>query len=164
MTTSSNPSGSPPVPRRRRREPGITTTQILAVVTLVVTLYFLVDISRRAIIGYRLHRQTVELEQEIVSLQAEQERLHRLKEYVRSDEYVARVAREELKMVRPGERLYVIVVQAPEPGAKVATLLQNLPPLPPGYAQLKAPSQSDSHLAEWWAVFFDSPFPGAGAR
>lgn len=129
---------------------------MLAVVALVLALYFLVDISRRTLIGYRLQRQAVELQEQIAGLESEQERLEELRQYVQSEEYVARLAREELKMVRAGERLYVVVVRPPlEQPASPLPSAPAPPPAAPGH-------EPQSHFQEWWAVFFDGPPPGSG--
>lgn len=162
MTDASSSSGSPPILSRRRLDRGITTIQILAIITLVLTLYFTIDISRRALIGYRLHRQTVELQAEIAALEREQERLRELRDFVQSEEYVSRLARQELKMVRPGERLYVVVIQTPESGQEAETR-EAAAAVAAGPAGAAAASSGRvSHLPQWWAVFFDSLPPGTG--
>lgn len=86
----------------------ISFTQFMTIIALVVTVYFIVDFSDKVIASYRIHRVEARLSQEIEEGKAERQRLEERLKYVQTDEYVERVAREELKWGRPGETLVIV--------------------------------------------------------
>lgn len=80
-------------------------------------------------LGHQMRLEEQQLEYIVATEQARHEELVAELEYVRSDEYVERWAREEARMVRPGE---VPVVVVPEPSAEPSSDAQPTPtPQPP---------------------------------
>ncbi len=92
----------------------ISLTQFMTIIALVITVYFIVDFSDKALASYRIRRIEARLIQEIEEEKAERRRLEERLKYVQTDEYVERVAREELRWGKPGETL-VIVPTPPQP-------------------------------------------------
>ncbi len=121
-------------------------TQIVTIVVATMAISMIVDFGRKAATNYRIRREELRLEQEIAAERAKHEALVALKEYVQTDEYVERIAREELKWVKPGE---IAVVPIP--------LNEEPPPIPEAYSAPTQPPQRESHWQEWWALFFDRP-------
>ena len=91
-----------------------------------------------------------QLTTEITQLEKDQADLTRERDYVQSDDYVESWARDEGKMLLPGEHLVIPVgsQNAAEATAEPAqqAAVQTTPPDPPKW-QL------------WWALFFDSEPP-----
>ena len=131
---------------KAKRHRTVPLTQIVIIVVATMAISMIVDFGRKATANYRIRNEESRLEQEIAAERAKHEALLARREYVQTDEYVERVAREELKWVKPGE---IVVVPIP----------LNRKPLPtpetvPAPAKL---SQGESHWQEWWTLFFDRP-------
>lgn len=63
----------------------------------------LVVIGGKAAQGYEMRQEARALEQRIEQLKKENRRLTQDLDYLRSDQYIEKVAREELGLVRPGD-------------------------------------------------------------
>jgi cell division protein FtsB len=97
-----------------------------------------------------LQRKYADLQAEIDRLEREQSDLIKERNYVRGDEFVENWARDEGKMIRPGEVLVVPVPSAQQTGAT---------PEPQSTVEaMTVPNQSEQWQL-WWALFFDSPPP-----
>ena len=131
--------------KRRRTVP---FTQIITIVVATMAISMIVDFGRKATANYRIRREETRLEQEIAAERAKHEALLARREYVQTDEYIERVAREELKWVRPGETLVVPVPLNRQP-----------PPTPQTPPAPTEPLPRESHWQEWWTLFFDRPPP-----
>jgi cell division protein FtsB len=94
---------------KKRHQSIISLPKVVAIVTLTLVAVLLVDFGRKALENHQIKRQ-VDWLREQVAVEAEtnaalQERL----EEVSSDAYVEQIARERLKMVKPGEAAVVVV-------------------------------------------------------
>ena len=85
-------------------------TQLVTIVVATMAISMIVDFGRKATANYRVRREESRLEQEIAAERAQHEALLARREYVQTDESVEKVAREELKWVKPGE---IVVVPVP---------------------------------------------------
>lgn len=100
-------------PRRRRLAPLLLFFAALAVVG-----YFVFTAMDGVVSTNALDARVAGLQEEIDELEWEAEQLEALVTYLDSDEYIERVAREELGLVRVGEEAFAI--QAPlRPGIEV---------------------------------------------
>lgn len=61
-----------------------------------------------ALLSQRLNRDEQRLQQEIAELQHQQAKLEAIRDYLRTDEYIERIARRVLGLVRPGETLVIV--------------------------------------------------------
>jgi len=150
---------------RPKKTPLISGTQFAAIVVLTIALFLIVDFGRRTTAGYYVSQTEKRLDAEIEALLARQETLQERLEYVQTDEYVERWAREQAHMVRPGDRRLIVVT--PEP----STLSPEQPP-----AALPLPDSSAAQGAaqgaaqervpnwhHWWRLFWDTE-PGTLRR
>ena len=136
--------------------PRINGIQVVFAVILTVALTLAINFSTRISAGRPLQEARRQVLAEIETLRADQANLIAERDHARSDIYVQRWARDEGKMVRPGERLvipvptentlYIPPVSASDSGAALRVEVQTLPRRPPNW-----------HL--WWALFFDRPPP-----
>jgi cell division protein FtsB len=134
--------------RRERRLP-LPPTDILTVVGITMAILFLLAFGGKALEGYRLYRYNEQLRAEIAELQRKQEELRAQATYVQSAEYVEKVAREEYRWVRPGDKLLIPIFRSqPAPPATPT------PQAPAGEAMPNA--ASGSHWAEWQELLFGS--------
>ena len=131
---------------KAKRHRTVPFTQIVTIVVATMAISMIVDFGRKATANYRIRNEELRLEQEIAAERAKHETLLARREYVQTDEYVERVAREELKWVRPGE---IVVVPIPLNRKPLST-----PETSPAPAQSL---QGESYWQEWWALFFDRP-------
>jgi cell division protein FtsB len=131
---------------KTKRNRTVPLTQIITIVVATMAISMIVDFGRKAAANYRIRREEIRLEQEIVAERAQHEALLASREYVQTDEYVEQVAREELKWVRPGE-----VVVVPVPLHREALPTVEASPIP------VKPLPGESHWQEWWDLFFDRP-------
>lgn len=122
--------------------------QLLSVLACTLAIFFIISFVGKALEAYHLRRQVDLLQEQITLLEKEKVALEDQMEYVRSDAYAEKVAREQLKWSRPGETVFVFVprqANTPQIAPPAAT------PTRPG---LPAPSGWQSHWPEWWALLF----------
>lgn len=84
-------------------------------VAAVVVVYFLATAGFNFMRMEQLRRQEDQVQAEIRTLQQRYQRLEALKAYLNSDEYIEAVAREELGLVRKGERAFIAISTVPTP-------------------------------------------------
>jgi cell division protein FtsB len=109
---------------KKRHQSIVSLPKVVTIVSLTLVAVLSVDFGRKALENYQIKHQ-VEWLREQVDVEGEtnaelQERL----EYVSSDAYVEKIARERLKMVKAGETAVVVIPASTEqsslPGAPVA--------------------------------------------
>ncbi len=140
-----------PSPRVERRRTGqLSGVQVMFAVILAIGLLLAINFSSRISEGQPIQEAYVRVQNEIESLKLEQARLVAERDYVRSDAYVERWARDEGRLVRAGEVLVVPVPSAtgldPTPIPEISAQVETAPP-PPDPWRL------------WWALFFDGAPP-----
>ncbi|MBC7265307.1 MAG: septum formation initiator family protein [Chloroflexi bacterium] len=124
--------------------------QLLSVLACTLVIFFVISFVGKAIEAYQLQRQVSLLEAQVKALEKEGAALEDQLEYVRSDAYVEKVVREQLKWSRPGETVFL-----PLPRLANRTQASPLPTTPAGPALVTTP-QWQSHWPEWWALLFGS--------
>jgi len=117
---------------------------------LAIGLILAINFSTRIAAGKPVQEAYERVQAEIEQLKQEQARLIEERDRARSDAFVEAWARDEGKMVRPGEVLIVPVpagetVQA-TPVAQLTLVVETKPPEPDPWRL-------------WWGLFFDSPPP-----
>lgn len=143
---------TPEKPKRqeRKRTSQLSGLQIMFAAILAIGLILGLNFTRLFSAGQPLQQTYNQLTSEITQLEKDQADLTRERDYVQSDDYVESWARDEGKMVLPGEHLVIPVGSqsasevTPEPVQQAA--VQTTPPDPPKW-QL------------WWALFFDTDLP-----
>jgi len=143
----------PEKPKRqdRKRTSQLSGLQIMFAAILAIGLILGLNFTRLFTAGQPLQQTYNQLTTEIAQLDKDQADLTRERDYVQSDDYVESWARDEGKMLLPGEHLVIpvgsqnIAEATAEPAAQQAAV-QTTPPDPPKW-QL------------WWALFFDSDPP-----
>lgn len=108
----------------------------------------LVMIGGKAVQGYEMRQEARAIQQRIEQLKQENRRLSRELDYLKSDEYIEKVAREELGLVRPGD---VPVVIVPPDGQRVQSTLPIPTPTPS-----PTPSPERRSIPNWqrWLALF----------
>ena len=91
-----------------RRLPKLSLTRAVAILAALAVGYFIFTAVGDALLSQRLNRDEQRLQQEIASLEQDQAQLQAIRDYLRTDEYVERVARRVLSLVRPGETLVIV--------------------------------------------------------
>ena len=103
---------------RKKRQGRISLPKLVAIVTFTLLAVLMVDFGRKALENYQIQRQVAWLDEQVEQERRTNEALQEELEYVSSDPYVVKIARERLKLVKPGERAVVVlplVVEAPSP-------------------------------------------------
>jgi cell division protein DivIC len=99
----------------------LSSAKIIFGITALIVVYFLVIFAGSRFRAEQADNQRSQLQAEIDSMQERYERLQALEQYLQSDEYVEKIAREQLGLVKPGETGVVILPlqpsPAPSPGA-----------------------------------------------
>ena len=127
-----------------KRPPLISGTQFVAIVIVTVAIFFIVDFGQRATAGYYVSQAEKTLKAQIHAELTRRAELEVTREYVASEEYVERWAR-ETHMKRVGDQPLIIVT----PRAEQRRQGEALP------ASTPTPSTSDATWVEWWRLFFD---------
>lgn len=143
----SSPDISPKPPKSRNQLSG---AQVTFAAILAVGLALVISLSSRILAGQPLEQAYNRVLVEIDQLRLEQSRLITERDYVRSDAYVERWAREDGKMVREGE---VLIIPVPS-GANI-----NPAPTPVPLAEIETTLPGPEPWNLWWALFFDSEPP-----
>ena len=136
---------------RKKRVPVISLTQFVAIVTVTLALTMLFGFAYKMNSYARIRLEADRLQARFERVHAEHEALKARKLYVQSDEYMEKVAREEFKWSRYGDRL-VSVKTLPAPTPFPTSLLQSVPSFEPTVPQWKS----------WWKVFFGDTLPTYG--
>ena len=79
-----------------------------AVICLILVIWTAFHFAKNAYRNYQLNQQILTLQKEIEALRLRGAQLEEEIENWRSPEYVERVAREELGLVKPGETVYIL--------------------------------------------------------
>ena len=99
---------------RRRGLTSISLAQVMAFIGLILAGYFIVGFARVAVMAHQLKNEKAQLQAEVAAIDRDIAELEAKKEYVQSDEYVERAAREELKMSREGDQVFAPVFETSE--------------------------------------------------
>ena len=128
---------------RERRLP-LPPMDIVTVSVCTIAIFFVLAFGGKALESYRLRRHNDELRQEIAELEQETAELEARLTYVQSAEYVEQVAREQYKLVKPGEKL---IIPIPRQGPLVVTT-----PTPSLPTSEDVAEQTASYWPAWWAL------------
>src|SRR2546423_14031190 len=93
-----------PIVVRRPVGPPPLALRLAAVLVVPLLLYALVATGQKALDNYRLNQEADALRAQVVGLRAENIRLQQQIEQARTDTDLETVAREQLGLVRPGDR------------------------------------------------------------
>jgi cell division protein FtsB len=132
---------------QERRLP-LPPTDIVTVLVCTAVVFFTLAFGGKALESYRLQRQNARLNAEIAALQDEQKELQAELEYVRKPDYVEKVAREQYKWTKPGEKLMITIFRYRPAAAGVA-------PSPPA-TDGSTNSPPTSYWSEWWRLLSTS--------
>jgi len=119
-------------------------SHIIAIVMLLLMLSLVIHFVNQVLQSAHLTVQREELEAEVAQLEAETQHLLGAVEYVESDLYVERVAREELGYAREGETVVLPLFVAPTPTSLPKRSEAEIPPPPPPQPNWQG----------WWESFF----------
>jgi len=100
---------------RKKRQRMISTPKVVAIVTFTLVAVLSVDFGRKALDNYHIQRQVEWLSQQVAAERETNQALQETLQYVESDAYVEKAARESLGLVKPGEVAVVPVRQAESP-------------------------------------------------
>ena len=131
---------------RPKDPPLISGTQFAAIVVLTISLFLIVDLGRRTTAGYYVSQAEKDLKAQIRAELALKQKLMERLEYVKTDAFVEQWAREQARMVRPGDRPLILVTP-------VASLAAPLAAQPSNDAPSTDPVPNWHH---WWRLFFNS--------
>lgn len=92
--------------RQRRRK--MLRARLLILIILVLAILAIIPFGRGFVSTYQLRHEIETLEKEIGAMRMRNDTLEQEIERMKSPEYVERVAREELGLVKPGETLYIL--------------------------------------------------------
>jgi cell division protein FtsB len=81
----------------------------------VAVVYILVTGALGALRAHQLRQEEERLRAEVANLQRRQRWLEALQQYMQSDEFIELMARQELGLVRPGEKGIVVLPPSPTP-------------------------------------------------
>jgi cell division protein FtsL len=124
------PVGPPPIALR-----------LAAVLAVPLLLYALVATGQKALDNYRLNQDADALRSEIVQLRQENIDLQRKIEVARTDSAIESIARQQLGLIKPGDKPLVIAGSTASAPASPQPAAQPQPPEVPIWRQ-------------WWNYFF----------
>jgi len=128
---------------RERRLP-LPPTDIITVLVCTAAVFFVLAFGGKALEGYRLQRHNAMLRTQSAALEEEQQQLQARLEYVQKPEYVEKVAREQYKWAKIGEKLIITIFRR-RPAVEAA------PTSLPSTGEVPA-TQASSHWTAWWKL------------
>jgi cell division protein FtsB len=135
---------------KRRRTGQLSGLQVMFAAILAIGLILGLNFTSLISAGRPLQELYDSVSEEIEQLEQEQAELLVERDYARSDTYVESWARDEGKMVRPGD---VLVIPVPSGVIMEATA----EPTPAIDVETTPPEPESWTL--WWRLFFDTPPP-----
>jgi cell division protein FtsL len=117
--------------------------RLAAVLAVPLLLYALVATGQKALDNYGLNQQANQLRGQVSALRAENIQLQQQIEAARSDTAIERIARQQLGLIRPGDKPVVLVDADTPPAERPATPARRPDPA--------TPAQPVWH--QWWAYF-----------
>jgi len=135
--------------RKRQRLPA-PPTNIITVIASTLAVFFILAFGGKALEAYRLQRHNALLRKEIAALEEQQQQLPARLEYVKSPEYVEKVAREQYKWTKPGQTLIIPIFRRRPIAVASPT------PLSQSTAETTTSTPSTSHWSEWWNLLASS--------
>ena len=122
----------------------VFTSKPVLIIEVVILILFGFNVGKEMLKKKAIEREVTALENEITSLESENTELEDLLQYVKTEEFAKREAREKLNLVGPGEE--VIVIPRADAGlAKEAGV---------SGASEEAPAKFASAM-RWWNYFFE---------
>jgi cell division protein FtsB len=101
--------------------PHLSSARVIFGITALIVVYFLVTFAGSYFRARQADNQASQLQNQIDSMSSQYDRLQALEQYLQSDDYVEKAAREQLGLVKPGEiGIVALPTQAsptPVPGA-----------------------------------------------
>jgi cell division protein FtsB len=131
--------GEPSVVVRRPIGPPPLALRFAAVVAVPLLLYALVATGQKAIDNYRRNQEADALRAQVIALRGENIQLQQQIELARTDPAIEAIAREQLGLIKPGDRPVVLISQSAPPAATPTPA--PTPPPPPAWRQ-------------WWDYLF----------
>ncbi|MBI2910478.1 MAG: septum formation initiator family protein [Chloroflexi bacterium] len=121
---------------------GVPASRILLFLVIPILLYFGLGTGSWALREYQQRQEEARLKQEIEAQRAKYDVLKAQKEYLQSDEYIEKVAREDLNLIKVGERAVVVLAPSPVAGAaeEASPKARKTEPRP--------------NWQRWWDLFF----------
>jgi cell division protein FtsL len=102
---------------------------------------------------YKINKEVEDLKAQIASAEKSNQQISEMIDYLGSQSFLEKEAREKLNMKKPGEEVVII-----EPQRQQAT---SVPEVLPGKNEIEKnenlaqePPKSESNLAKWWEFFF----------
>ena len=99
---------------KKKHQGLVSLPRVVAVVALTLVAALTVDFGRKALDNYHIQRQVEWLRDQVSIAEQTNESLQARLEFVSSDAYVEQMARERLRLVKPGEATIVVVSQPVE--------------------------------------------------
>ncbi|MFN8535519.1 MAG: septum formation initiator family protein [Dehalococcoidia bacterium] len=121
----------------------LTATQLVLILVLPLVVYFGYGAARKAMEIHELRGRAERLRVEIDQLQVRHNDLVRQRDYLASDQFIEKVAREELGFFKPTE-IPIVVVVKPDAAS-------------PSPAAAPPPQDSRTNPQRWWDAFFAGP-------
>lgn len=156
---SGNDPSKPAPARRSGRSPASRTrpnqlsgVQIMFAAILAIGLILAINFSTLITESGPLQSNYEAVQAEIDELQRVHEALLAERDYAQSDAFVEQWARQEGKMVRPGEVLVIPLAIAPQ-GEPT--------PTPQPFIEMQTSPPTPEPWTLWWSLFFDSDPPGS---
>lgn len=138
--------------RKSRRSGQLSGVQVMFAAILAIALILGIQFTSRIAAEQPLQDAYENVQVEIEQLRREQAALLEERDFALSDAFVEQWARDEGKMVRPGEILVI-----PQPSG----VFTETRPEVPLYTELETTPPEPEAWTLWWGLFFDNPPPGS---
>jgi cell division protein FtsB len=125
----------------------LSLPRIVTIVTLTLVAILVIEFGRKALDSYHVQRQVDRLRQQVAAEEEKNAELQERLAYVSSDASVEEMAREVLKMVKPGDAAVVVIPNTVEEN------LEETSPMPTTEGPEEEP---EPYWRQWWDLIFGS--------
>ena len=133
-------SNEPVAVVRRAIGPPPLALRLAAVLVVPLLLYALIATGQKALDNYRLNQEADGLRAQVVGLREQNIQLQKDIERARGDTAIETIAREQLGLIKPGDRPMVLIAQQSSSSTATSAAPTPAPPPPP--------------WRQWWDYFF----------
>ena len=95
--------------------PHLSSAKIIFGITALIVVYFLVTFAGSYFRARQADNEVSQLQSQIDGMSGQYDRLQALEQYLQSDDYVEKAAREQLGLVKPGEIGIIALPTQPSP-------------------------------------------------
>lgn len=128
----------------------ILSSKITLFLLLLGFIWLVVNLVNVYYKKYKINKEIEDLKQQITQTEKSNQQISAMIDYLSSQNFLEKEAREKLNMKKPGEQVVIVEPSKNTPTSSESALSQRAAP----NEQTAAISEPESNLMKWWKYFF----------